>query len=115
MNAKPSRMLRLDVECGMHSETVLHWLYGTVVSYEPGTGRFGFSLHRRPPGHLRARPPDRLAHRRPAAAQRRAWLDDLTDDELEELQQQARAAGTRRSSLRAALAAYTRAGGEPDG
>ncbi|WP_324790402.1 hypothetical protein [Streptomyces sp. H51] len=36
-------MLCLDVECGMRDETVLHRLYGTVTSYEPGTGRVGFS------------------------------------------------------------------------
>ncbi|MBP2055972.1 hypothetical protein J2Z21_008989 [Streptomyces griseochromogenes] len=36
-------MLCLDVECGMRAETVLHRLYGTVTSYEPGTGRVGFS------------------------------------------------------------------------
>lgn len=36
-------MLRLDVECGMRAETVLHRLYGTVTSYEPGTGRVEFS------------------------------------------------------------------------
>lgn len=36
-------MLCLDVECGMRDETVLHRLYGTVISYEPGTGRVGFS------------------------------------------------------------------------
>ncbi|MFD7704151.1 hypothetical protein [Streptomyces caelestis] len=35
--------LCLDVECGMRDETVLHRLYGTVTSYEPGTGRVGFS------------------------------------------------------------------------
>jgi hypothetical protein len=46
-----------------------------------------------------------------------AWVDDLTDDELEELeelQQQARdAAGAGRGVLRAELAAYTRAAGGP--
>lgn len=36
-------MLCLDVECGRRDETVLHRLYGTVTSYEPGTGRVGFS------------------------------------------------------------------------
>ncbi|MFH9043582.1 hypothetical protein ACH4FA_30150, partial [Streptomyces sp. NPDC017966] len=36
-------MLCLDVECGMRDETVLHRLYGTVTSYEPDTGRVGFS------------------------------------------------------------------------
>ncbi|MFI7296912.1 hypothetical protein [Streptomyces sp. NPDC050121] len=36
-------MLCLDVECGTRDETVLHRLYGTVTSYEPGTGRVGFS------------------------------------------------------------------------
>jgi hypothetical protein len=35
--------LCLDVECGRRDETVLHRLYGTVTSYEPGTGRVGFS------------------------------------------------------------------------
>ncbi|MEV5433172.1 hypothetical protein [Streptomyces sp. NPDC052701] len=64
-------MLCLDVECAMRDETVLHRLYGTVTSYEPGTGRVGVLPHRRPPGHLGARPPDRRAHRRPAAAHRR--------------------------------------------
>jgi hypothetical protein len=39
-------MLCLDVECGVRSETVLHRLYGTVTSYEPGTGRVGFSATR---------------------------------------------------------------------
>lgn len=51
------------------------------------------------------------------AQQRRteAWLDDLTDDELEELQQARDAAGAGLSSLRAELVAYARATGEPDG
>ncbi|MGW4349006.1 hypothetical protein ACWEL8_28590 [Streptomyces sp. NPDC004690] len=35
--------LCLDVECGIRDETVLHRLYGTVTSYEPGTGRVEFS------------------------------------------------------------------------
>jgi hypothetical protein len=49
------------------------------------------------------------------AEQRRteAWVDDLTDDELEKLQRNAANAG--RSNLRAELAAYARAAGEPDG
>jgi hypothetical protein len=49
------------------------------------------------------------------AEQRRAqaWVDDLTDDELEELQRNATDAG--RSNLRAELAAYARAAGEPNG
>jgi hypothetical protein len=49
------------------------------------------------------------------AEQRRAqaWVDDLTDDELEELQRDATGAG--RSSLRAELAAAARSAGEPDG
>ncbi|WP_155057601.1 hypothetical protein [Streptomyces blattellae] len=37
-----------------------------------------------------------------------AWVDDLTDDELQELQQARDAAGAGRGSLRAELAAYTR-------
>ncbi|EPJ42603.1 hypothetical protein STAFG_0341 [Streptomyces afghaniensis 772] len=49
------------------------------------------------------------------AEQRRAeaWVDDLTDDELEELQRDATGAG--RSSLRAELAAAARSAGEADG
>ncbi|MFI2415733.1 hypothetical protein [Streptomyces sp. NPDC018947] len=49
------------------------------------------------------------------AEQRRAeaWVDDLTDDELEELQRNAADAG--RSNLRAELAAYARAAGELNG
>ncbi|NEE23039.1 hypothetical protein G3M58_93395, partial [Streptomyces sp. SID7499] len=49
------------------------------------------------------------------AKQRReeAWVDDLTDDELEELQQNAAGAG--RSNLRAELAAYAWAAGELNG
>lgn len=44
-----------------------------------------------------------------------AWVDDLTDDELEELQQARDAAGAGRGSLRAELAAYTRPVGGPYG
>lgn len=44
-----------------------------------------------------------------------AWVDDLTDDELEELQQARDAAGAGRGSLRAELAAYTRPVGSPEG
>ncbi|MFJ6686294.1 hypothetical protein [Streptomyces werraensis] len=49
------------------------------------------------------------------AEQRRAqaWVDDLTDNELEELQRNAADAG--RSNLRAELAAYARAAGELNG
>jgi hypothetical protein len=49
------------------------------------------------------------------AEQRReeAWVDDLTHDELEELQRNAAGAG--RSNLRAELAAYAWAAGEPTG
>ncbi|MFI8834885.1 hypothetical protein ACIGPN_28215 [Streptomyces afghaniensis] len=42
-----------------------------------------------------------------------AWVDDLTDDELEELQRDAAGAG--RSGLRAELAAAARSAGEADG
>lgn len=35
--------LCLDVECGSRPDTVLHRLYGTVTSFEPETGRLGFS------------------------------------------------------------------------
>jgi hypothetical protein len=42
-----------------------------------------------------------------------AWVDDLTDDELEELQRDATGAGRR--NLRAELAAAARSAGEPDG
>ncbi|MGW0477423.1 hypothetical protein [Streptomyces coeruleorubidus] len=49
------------------------------------------------------------------AEQRRAQarVDDLTDDELKELQRDATGAG--RSSLRAELSAAARSAGEPDG
>ncbi|MEU1458371.1 hypothetical protein [Streptomyces avermitilis] len=51
------------------------------------------------------------------AEQRRAeaWGDDLTDDELEELQRARNAISAGQSSLRAELAAYARAAGKPDG
>ena len=42
-------MLCLDVKCGMRAETVLHRLYGTVTSYEPGAGRGGVLPRGRPP------------------------------------------------------------------
>lgn len=35
--------LCLDVECGPRPDTVLHRLYGTVTSFDPDTGRLGFS------------------------------------------------------------------------
>ncbi|WGD45130.1 hypothetical protein [Streptomyces cathayae] len=35
--------LWVDVECGMRPDTVLHRLYGTVMFFEPDTGRVGFS------------------------------------------------------------------------
>ncbi|MGA5114922.1 hypothetical protein [Streptomyces pseudogriseolus] len=47
--------------------------------------------------------------------QAEAWVDDLTDDELEELQRARNAVGVGQSSLRAELAAYARAAGKPDG
>ncbi|WP_324790412.1 hypothetical protein [Streptomyces sp. H51] len=44
-----------------------------------------------------------------------AWVDDLTDDVLEELQRARDGLGAGQSSLRAELAAYARAAGVPDG
>ncbi|WP_143666516.1 hypothetical protein [Streptomyces reticuliscabiei] len=51
---------------------------------------------------------EEVEHRRMAA-----WVDDLTDDELKELQRARDAAGAGRLSLRAELAAYARAVGGP--
>ncbi|MFH9090564.1 hypothetical protein [Streptomyces sp. NPDC017673] len=51
--------------------------------------------------------------RRPNGGRAGAWGDDLTDDELEELQRNAAGAG--RGSLRAELAAHAQAAGEPGG
>jgi hypothetical protein len=53
---------------------------------------------------------DEVEHRR-----MEAWVDDLTDDELKELQQARDAADAGRGSLRAELAAYTRTASRPDG
>ncbi|WP_331726487.1 hypothetical protein [Streptomyces sp. NBC_00280] len=53
---------------------------------------------------------EEVEHRRMAA-----WVDDLTDDELKELQRARDAAGAGRQSLRAELAAYTRTASRPDG